>query len=241
MPNMADEIKTTPEVDAEVPATEPVEGEGAEKGDAKETPDQDLENLLKRERELGRREGAAAVAFKKRQEKREEEPDDEPDDEDKPLTRKELDELLRRQTEVLRNESQSGVLALQAEKLVGDKVIANLAVEILKNRSFPEGLSQEEKLEEAIAIAKSKPAVKARLEELRRARMSDETASDNVAGTHRDTPSVGEPKMSSNDASAFKAAGFTWDGKLRLYVAPLKKGKIMTFDPKTKKRSVIQK
>ena len=238
---MADEIKTTLEVDAGVPATNPVEGAEAAKGDAKETPNQDLENLLKRERELGRKEGAAAIAFKKRQEKREEDPVDEPDDEERPLTRKELEETLRKQEDRIRTESQVGVLAIKAEKLTGDKVVAEIAVEILKNRSFPEGLSQDEKLEEAIAIAKSKPAVKARMEELRRSQMSDETASDNVAGTHRDTPSIGEPKMSSNDASAFKAAGFVWDGKLRLYVAPLKKGKIMTYDPKTKKRSVIQK
>lgn len=234
---MAEEIKPTPEGDAPEPK-EDVENPEGEGGAAKEAPKETLEELLQRERELGRKEGAAKVAFQQRKEKREEPKEEE--DEDRPLTTKRLEEIMAREREVTKKELASQALRQEfVRKSGGDSVIADLALEIFKNRSFPESLSLEEQTEEVFAIALSKPSVKARLEERKRAQNSKDTASDFAVGTHRDSPALEEPKTSSADVSALKASGFQWDGKSRLYVKKLQGNKTLTYDPKTKTQKVI--
>lgn len=207
----------------------------------------DYEAELKRERE--RREAAetaaADAAFKLREKKRQEREakiaaGGDPGEE-KPLTATELEAILERDRQQTRKELQSDIIAEKARNLAGSEAEANLIIEIHKNRTFPPGLSLDEQLEEAYAIANRKKLL-ARNTELQRALRSKNTASGTTAGTHRDSPLLEEPNLSQPDIQALKAAGFVWDGKTRLYVKQLAGGKkILTYDPKTKTRRVIEK
>ena len=197
------------------------------------------EEELKRERERGdAAERAAADAAFKLREKRRKEEEEGLDDEDKPLTAKELEGILQKDRQITRKEIQTEIISGKAKKLAGSEAEAQLIIEIHKNRIFPEDLSLDEQLEEAYAIANRK-SLMAKNEELKRALRSKETISDNAAGTHRDSTPLDEPKMSSSDIQAIKAAGFVWDGKLRLYVKKFLSGRTLTYDPKTKTRKVI--
>ncbi len=215
--------------------------EKAQKIAEKETNDREKhhEEELKRERERGdaAEKAAADAAFKLREKRRKEE-EEGLDDEDKPLTAKELENILQRDRQITRKEIQSEIIFEKAKKLAGSEAEAQLIIEIHKNRTFPESLSLDEQLEEAYAIANRK-SLMAKNEELKRALRSKDTISDNSVGTHRDSVPLDEPKMSSGDIQAIKAAGFAWDGKSRLYVKKLKSGRTLTYDPKTKTRKVI--
>ena len=161
-------------------------------------------------------------------------------EEDKPLTAKELENILQKDREASRKEIQSEIILEKAKKLAGSESEANLIIEIHKNRTFPQGLSLDEQLEESYAIANRKSLL-AKNEELKRMIRSNNTANTSFAGTHRDPAVLDEPKMS-GDTQALKAAGFVWDGKTRLFVKQLAGGKrTLTYDPKTKIRKVIEK
>ncbi len=151
-----------------------------------------------------------------------------------------MGEILRTENQKTRKEIQSSIISDKARKLAKSDKEAELIVEIHKNRIFPEGLSLDEQLEEARAIAHSKPEMKAFIEESSRANNSKETANDNSAGTHRDSNPLDEPKITSADITAIKGAGFVWDGKTQTYRKELK-NRIIIFDPKTKQNRVIQK
>ena len=205
----------------------------------------DYEAELKREqdRRIAAEKATADIAFKLRKQKREEKEYDDDGNliEEKPLTASQLEDILQRDRQATRKEFQSELISEKAKKLAGSEAEANYIIEIHKNRVFPEGLSLDEQLEEAYAIANRKTLI-AQNAELKRALRGKETVSDLAAGTHRDSPALDEPKMSSSDIQAIKAAGFVWDGKARLYVKNLLGGKrVMTYDPKTKARKVIEK
>jgi len=199
----------------------------------------DYEAELKREKERSEaaEKAAADLAFKLREQKRKQE-EQGFDDEDKPLTAKELGFILEKDRQQTRKEFQSELIREKAKKLADNESEANLIIEIHKNRTFPQGMSLDEQLEEAFAIANRKRLI-AQNEELKRALRGKETISDDAAGTHRDSLPTDEPKMSSADISAIKAAGFNWDGKSGLYVKKISKDRTLTFNPKTKVRKVI--
>src|SRR3990167_6801328 len=178
---------------------------------------------------------SADKAFKLRELKRKQ--DEGGDDEDKPLTAKQLDDILTRNREETRKEIQSEIITEKAKKLAQTEDEAKLIIAIHKERSFPSYLSLDEQLEEAFAIANRKSLL-AQNAELKRSLRGKDTISDIVAGTHRDSPALDEPKISSHDISAIKAAGFKWDGKTRLYTKQLGRGKLLTYDPKSKTQRV---
>lgn len=218
------------------------DGEGSSK---KEDTDYEAELAKERERTAKAEQAAADKAFKLREAKRKKEDGedvegDEEIDEDEPLTKKQLDKVLSKEREKTRKEMQSETIALKAKKLSRSDAEANLIIEIHKNRSFPENLSLDEQLEEAWAIANRKSFV-AKNEELKRALKGKETASTDVASTHKDTAPIDEPKANANDVEAIKAAGFVWNGKTRMYEKALKGSRVLVYDPKTKTRRVIGK
>ena len=224
------------------------EERGAREAEEKESRSKiDYEAELKREQErrIAAEKAAADAAFKLRERKRKEngeyDEDEEIEDEDKPLTAKQLQGVLQRDREQSRKEFQRDMIAEKARKLAGSDSEANLIIEIHRNRSFPSDLSLDEQLEEAYAIANRK-ILMAQNEELKRSLRSKETVSTNAAGSYRESTPLNEPKMSSADVQAIKAAGFIWDGSKRLYIKQLAGGKkILTYDPKTKSRKVIEK
>jgi len=201
----------------------------------------DYEAELKRERE--RREAAekaaADAAFKLRERKRKGEDVEEDEvDEDAPLTGKQLQDILRKEREQTKKELNASSIALKAREIAGSDSEAQLIIEIHKNRSFPDGLSLDEQIEEAYAIA-NRHKIVAENSDLKRALRGKDTISTNVAGTHRDSPALDEPKLSQGDVGAIKAAGFIWDGKTRLYVKKLPTGRTLSYNPKTKAQKLL--
>ncbi len=236
--------------EAELKAKADLEAETDEEKAAREAEEEKLKNKIDYETELKREQdrrisaekATADISFKLREQKRKEKEYDEDGNliEEKPLTASQLEDILQRDRQTTRKEFQSELISEKAKKLAGSEAEANYIVEIHKNRTFPEGLSLDEQLEESYAIANRKTLI-AQNAELKRALRGKETVSDLAAGTHRDSPALDEPKMSSNDIQAIKATGFVWDGKARLYIKQLGGKRILTYDPKTKIRKVIEK
>lgn len=214
---MAEENESITGEDENKPDVENKEGEDSTKKEpSKENIDFEAELKKEQERRIASDKANAELAFKLRERKRKEEEEDFDNEEEKPLTAKQLQDILQQDREKTRKELQSELISEKARKLAGSEAEANLILEIHKNRSFPEGLSLDEQLEEAFAIANRK-TIMAQNAELKRALRSKETASDNVAGTHRESAPLNEPKASSHDISAIKAAGFIWDGKANMW------------------------
>lgn len=214
--------------------------EKTQKRTEKETAEQEAslqaehEAELKRERErtAAAEKAAADASFKLREQRRKEKDDEDgDDDEDKPLTAKQLEATLQKERDLTRKELQAEAIAEKARKLSRSESEANLIIEIHKNRTFPAGMSLDEQVEEAFAIANRKSLI-AQNEELKRALKSKETASHDAAGTYRDAPPISEP-VSSNDLKALKASGFVWDGKSGTYIKKIGKN-FVVYDPKTK-------
>jgi hypothetical protein len=220
---------------------------GEEKGNA-DSSKIDYEDELKKERERGRQEGFAEAEFKRRENKRKKKPEDasededkedvDEEDEDKPLTAKQVRELLERDRQQTRKELQSGAIRDIAGRLTKNPHERDLIIEIHKNRIFPEGLSLEEQLDEAQAIANRK-RVKAQTDELKRSLQGKNGKNDNPAVTRRDAPITSEPKISAKDVQSMKAQGFVWDGALKIYKKPIGNNKFYFFNPKTKQRGTM--
>ncbi len=197
----------------------------------------EAELAKERERADKATQAAADLAFKLRGKKREGKADeddkkDEEDEEDKPLTRREMDDLLAQERQKTRKELQARAITEIAKKLSKSEPEAQLIIEIHKNRTFPEGMSLDEQLEEAHAIANHRK-MKAENDELRRKVGSKETATDSVVGTHKDPPAADIPKMSAKDTQALIAVGYKWDGKSQMFVKQLGNGKVLMHNPKT--------
>lgn len=238
---MAEEEKKVVEQEEQKPeATEEPKSEEEGTEETKVEPlkqNTEFEDALKRERELGRQEGAAEIAFKVRDKKRKGEDDDEEEDEDepedKPLTQKQLDSILAQERQKTMKVLQASQIVEIAKRLAKGDAEADLIVEIHKNRIFPEGLSLQDQLEESHAIANRK-RLPAQNEELKRALRHEDTKSDANIGTHRDASKAGEPNAS-RDITAIKASGYNWDGARQVYKKPLKGNKTLFYDPKKKK------
>ena len=253
------ENKTEAELQAEADAKAEADKKTAEeranesdedriKREADEALQKEHENELERERK--RREkaekAAADAAFKLREQKRSgrgnaDDEEDDQDDDDKPLTKRQLDTILARDRQNTRREVQGEIIAEKAKKFATSTTEAELIIEVYKNRVFPEGMTLDEQLEEAHIIANGKRIIQ-KNQELTRALQGKENASHDALGSHRDPSPSQEPKITSADLRAITAAGFAWDGRTRLYIKQLQGGKkILTYDPKTKKRSVLVK
>lgn len=255
------ENKTEAELKAEADAKAEAEKKAAEgredespedkaKREAAEALEKERQDELARERKRAddAERAAADAAFKLRDKKRKEkegkEDDDDgedDDDEDKPVTRREMADLLDRNTQKTRKEMQATIIAETAKKIAENPTEAALIIEIHKNRTFPAGMPLEEQLEEAQAIANRKRTAQQNAE-LKRALQGKENAGDDAAGTHRDGAPSGTPHMNSADSRAILAAGYKWDGRTKLFVKQLAGGKkLLTYDPKTNKRTVVVK
>lgn len=175
---------------------------------------------------------SADLAFKLREKKRVEEEPYKEEDPDKPLTRSELNEVLKQFAETNQKSTQDReakeIIAKYAE---GEE--AEAAYVFWKNRVVPTGNLQEDVMFAIGGLNHSR--VIAQNEELKRSLLSKETKGKDAAGTHKDATGSSET-ISSQDAQTIKAAGMKWDGRKRVYSKKLKDGKTFYFDPKTKKR-----
>jgi hypothetical protein len=174
----------------------------------------------------------AREAFKKRKEADEDEEVEEEDDE-KPLTRREMKELL----SGLQKQSQESEALKIARAHTASEAEAKAAVTFWKTRVNPTGNLEEDVLF-AIGGLNHKKVVSTNAE-LIRALKSKNSASTDVASSHRDPMEGTSPRMSASDQAAYKRAGFSFDTKDKVYKKKLPSGKTLIKDPKTKKSYVV--
>lgn len=148
------------------------------------------------------------------------------DDGDRPLTRRELEELLARHEQRLVVETQEDKLVKFSEEIAGTPQEAELVRAIHANRIFPTGMSLREQLEESYAIANVK-RIAARNEELKRKIASQQTASRNTATTHRDPQAALEPDMAPDLKASMVRAGYAFNSTTRRYEKKLPNGKVL--------------
>jgi len=242
----AEELKQ--QADAEFEASlgglseEEITAKRAEK-EAEEHLQIDFETELAKEKERSQKkdEKLAELDFKLREKNRKEDETikEGEDDEDKPLTKKDLKVLLSENQQKLRQDLMGDTIKRIAREIAQSDAEANFIAEIHKNRIWPDDMPLAEQLEESAAIANRKPFMTARKAEAERAKKSKENSSSENLGSFRDAQMIDEPKIDANAKKALVGGGFTWDGKRRLYVKTLGKNKILTYDPRLKKRQVI--
>lgn len=181
----------------------------------------DYEALARAERERADAAEALIVKNKKTEKRHKNEDEDEVDEDEKPLTRREFLELSKTQQQAVQKEMQE-VRALEiARTNTSSEQEARAVLTFWKTRVIPTGNLDEDVLF-AIGGLNHKKVVSKNLE-LARALRGKSGEKTDAAGTHRDAPEGSTPKMSAGDASAYKQAGFEWDGKRRLFKKSLGK------------------
>lgn len=229
--------ETTEEVDVVAEETETTEVEEKEEQEQEEQnldlDDKAIEAELEKERKGKPDPEKAKKAFEERQAKREEKQEE---SEEKPLTRKDLLEV----EEKVRSEMRKDRALELAKGMAGSDKEAELIVEKWKNRSFPEHLTLSEQIEEAFVITHRKKLMGERNEALR-ALKGKRMVNTDAASTHQEEKKPGEPKIPPQDAQAFKASGFVWNGTSRQYEKKLPNGDLLIRDSKTKETRLIKK
>lgn len=175
----------------------------------------DYEAIAKEEAERTPDPVRAKIALKERQAKRGED-DDMVDEEDRPVSRRELAEIIAStQSETTKTLNENRAVEI-ARTLSGSPAEARAIVATWRNRQFPGNLPLQDQIEEVQAGINRKKNV-AVVKEVIRAAASRTNASKDAAGTHQDPPETDEPKLSGPDAQGLKSAGYKWDGAKRLW------------------------
>jgi hypothetical protein len=165
----------------------------------------------------------AKEAFKKRQEQRE----GGTEEDDKPLTRREANELLVKAASQNQKTFQEQEAARIAKGLSSNETEAKAILAKWNNRIFPEGLSLQEQIEEMHAAVNRKRLI-GKNKELARALQAQDGVSSDTASTHHDALPGSAPKL--NAASPLK--DFKFDSQKKLYFKKLSSGKTMWVNPK---------
>lgn len=178
---------------------------------------------------------AADNAFKLREEKRGKQEEVQEDGSgDKPLTRTELDSILKEHSQTTQKSSEDAEARRIIAEFTQGTDEADAVYAFWKNRVIPTG-----DIREDVLFALGGMNVKrtqAQIDELKRANNSKATVNTDGAGTHRDPSKPQKPKTTSQDANALKKSGMKWNGEKRRYEKKLKNGEIFYYDPKENKR-----
>ncbi len=188
------------------------------------------------EERIARKKAEDALAgkrFKKSEKKRkgedEDEGDEDEDDEDRPITKRDLRDILSQNN----RETNVGQIKKIATDLTDDPDKAEYLIEIHSGRSFPVGMPLEEQLEEALAIVDRKHNA-SKTSELRRALRSKNTASRDAGSSHRNGQEGSKPKVEKSLEASLKTAGFKFDPKNRIFKKKLPSGKHLYKDTRSK-------
>lgn len=219
----------TPEVTPE-PAAEPVPEETPDSSSQEENAE-DLTALIAEEKKHGKPDPQKArERFEKKRQREEPEEDEYIDEDEKPVTRRELQEMLAEQAHRNALESQQDAIAEISESLAESPSEAELIRTIHANRVFPAGMSLREQMMEAQAIATVK-RTQAKNAELARTIKSQQTVSRNTATTHRDPQAALEPDLAPDLKASMQRAGYTYNNTARRYEKVLPNGKILVKEP----------
>jgi hypothetical protein len=237
MPNfMADEEKV-PAADAAKDDPTKVEKPVDDKGSSEEL---ELDAEIEKESKRGKPDPVIARdAFKQRKSRKQEEDvetGDEPDD--APLTRADLAKATSEAEERAYRRLQQEQAVVIAKSLATSEKEAQLILLKWQNRTWPQGMSLSEQIEESYVLTHGKKLIGERNEALRVVRNGPNAA--NVAAeTHRDAPSAGEPKISDAEKASLKASGFMWDDTRQMYTKSLGRRGLLCRDPKTGKTFTV--
>lgn len=228
---VVENAEATPQPQEEASSTDNL-GEEAPQEESSSTTEEkaeDLTALIEEEKSRGKPDPKKAKERfeKKRQQEVEVDDDDDYLDEDeRPVTRKELQELLAQQAHQTVLQTQQSQINEISESLAESPQEAELIRSIHANRVFPEHMSLREQMSEAYAIANAK-RIEARNAELTRTIRAQQTASRNTATTHRDPQAALEPNLSAELKQSMQRAGYTFNNKTNRYEKVLPNGKIL--------------
>lgn len=231
-------INSSETSEEETSETEEEEEEETEEDSSLKKNEIDYEAELEAEIKRGKPDPLKArEAFKKREAKRKEEEfeeEDEEDEENKPLTKKDFEQMLAKERHLIHREVYADRTEEIAKEIASSDAEARLIVEIHKNRVFPDNLSLRDQLEEAQAIANRKRLVSEK-SELARALKSKETTSKNFASSYQEGLPSPAPKISKDLEASMKRAGFVYDNKQKVWKKKLPSGKFLIKDTKLPK------
>ena len=229
---MTDEEKKAAEEAAAEEARQKAEAE------QKDPLEPDYEEITRKAEEAEK--AAADLAFKLREEKRKNKvvptvPATDP--EDKPLTKRELEDILANERKENLKISQESRALEVARKLTTSEAAAKAAVAYWKTRIVPTG-DIEEDISGAIGMMEHKKVV-AQNAELARALQARDGVTNVVLETHMDSPPGSEPQLAPDIKASLNRAGYTYDAKARVYKKKLPSGKFLIKDPRNLKQSVL--
>lgn len=229
MENNPTETTKAVDVEAEIPATTNPEADATANAGAEaegSTSTEDLTALIEAEKKHGKPDPAKARERIEKKFKPVQEEEEEEDEEERPVTRRELAEMLARQAHENTLISQEDTIIELSESLGQTSQEAELIRSIHANRIFPVGMPLREQLAEAAAIANVK-RVEARNAELTRKIQSQNTVSRNTATTHRDPQANLEPDMAPDLKVSMQRAGYIYNSSSRRYEKKLPNGKTL--------------
>lgn len=191
--------------------------------------DEDIDDQMQRERKGKPDPDRAQDAYRKREDKRKGE-----DDEDKPLTKRQLEEILARDRKERREQDARAIASTLSKK---PKVV-ELLVEKWKNRTFPENLTLQQQMVEIYGGTYANKLIGEKNEALRALRNKGRVNRDS-SSTHRDgQPSKGQPKLPPADLRAIQGMGYKWVSNR--WEKQLANGGKLIRDPKTKRTTYIR-
>ena len=151
---------------------------------------------------------------------------------EKPLTKKELDEALAKQSQSVQMTLREQEITQKVKGLTTSDTEASLVLEILSTRTFPSNLTLDQQIRESVAIANADKLVGER-DEAFRALRAKETAEMGGQSHHDPIRTSTEPTMKPQDKEAIQRSGFVWNATNKRYEKKLPNGKIMIRDSQT--------
>jgi hypothetical protein len=223
----AESSTPTVETDAvtEVPATEePKAGEPDSSENSTSTTEEDLTSLIEEEKRQGKPD--PEKARERFLESRQKEEPEEPDDKDKPLTRREQEEMLAEMTRNAEINANQDRIFEYSNNFAETPQEAELIREIHKNRVFPSTMSIRDQVAEAHAIANAK-RIQAKNVELTRAVQHGNTVSRDTAQTHRDPQASPQPGLPADMETSLKRSGYVYNSQEKRYEKTLPNGTVI--------------
>ncbi len=239
---MSQENQAPLEAEEVVPTT-PDDNPQAEEKSAEEESTQSLQAQLQKEREAREKaeKAAADLAFKKRDRKRqvEEVEEVESGDEDRPITHRQLEDILAKQRDQERKALMSDRIDQLADTIAETGTEKELIVEMHKNRAFPSHLSLKEQLEECYIIA-NKKKILGQNAELKRALKGKGGVTSDGSSTHQDPPASSAPKLAAGDSAELARVGFHWNASTKRFEKKLPNGSLLVKDKGSSNTRVVR-
>lgn len=228
MENNPTETTKAVDVEAAQPATTNPEAEAQAEAEGS-TSTEDLTALIEEEKKRGKPDPQKAKERIQNKFKKDEEEEEE-DDDDRPITRREMAQMLAENLHKTTIQTQQDKIVEISKSLSESEQEAELIRSIHSNRVFPDGMPLAEQLMEARAIANAR-RVEVQNAELVRKVQSQNTVSRNTATTYRDPQRSLEPELAPDLKASMTRAGYTYNNNLKRYEKVLPNKKILVKEP----------